>query len=153
LWVFLEREEEGKLLREVAEKDVVNVSRYYHHKTVRVSGQDNNIRRNVRRGLDITKAINYRLEEPMLPPSTAGRRISRTGRSSIATGRKRSLSHTDALLLPRKRTCSSSPFKGGREMANRVYRRIIISDYWKPIYRLRLPINLLTALEGCIEGY
>jgi hypothetical protein len=36
-WQYLEREEEGELLRESTKKDVVNVARYYHHGTVRVS--------------------------------------------------------------------------------------------------------------------
>jgi hypothetical protein len=58
-WQYPEREEEGELLREATEKDVVNVARYFHHETVRVGGQDDDIRTNVRRGLDITKAENY----------------------------------------------------------------------------------------------
>ena len=33
-WQYLEREEEGKLLREVTKKGVVNVARYYYYKTV-----------------------------------------------------------------------------------------------------------------------
>jgi len=33
-WQYPEREEEGELLREATEKDVVNVARYFHHETV-----------------------------------------------------------------------------------------------------------------------
>jgi hypothetical protein len=48
-WQFPEREEEGELLREASDKDVVNVARYYHHETVCVGGQDDDIGGNVRR--------------------------------------------------------------------------------------------------------
>ncbi|KAF1976060.1 hypothetical protein BU23DRAFT_588261 [Bimuria novae-zelandiae CBS 107.79] len=155
-WQFPEREEEGELLREATDKDVVNVARYYHHETVCVGGQDDDIRRNVRRGLDITKATNYRPERPessMPPPSKAGRHASRIGRSSSVAGRKRSSSCTGAPLPPTKRTCSSSPTKGGRATANRVHRRIIVCDYGKAIYKASSQTSLLAALEGCIEGY
>ncbi|KAH9861098.1 hypothetical protein IAQ61_010834 [Plenodomus lingam] len=151
-WQYPEREEEGELLRNAAEKGVINVARYYHHETVCVGGQNDDILMNVRRGLDITKAKNYRPESSMPPPSMAGRRIPRTGRSSSA-GRKRSSSCTDALLPPSKRTCSSSPVKGGRGTANRVRRRTIVSDYGLPIYSASSPSKLLAALEACIEGY
>jgi hypothetical protein len=53
-WQYPECSEEGELLRESTEKDVVNVVRYYHHETIRVSDQDDTIRGNVRRGLDVT---------------------------------------------------------------------------------------------------
>src|SRR5271168_841157 len=67
-WQYPEREEKGKLLREVAGKGVVNVARYYHHRTVRVHGKDD-IRSSVRKGLDVTEARNYRPERSMVSPS------------------------------------------------------------------------------------
>ncbi|KAF2731547.1 hypothetical protein EJ04DRAFT_579020 [Polyplosphaeria fusca] len=152
-WQFPERDEEGGLLREATEKDVVNVARYYHHETVCVGGQEDDIRGNVRCGLDITKATNYRPESSMPPPSTAGRCVSRTGRSSSVAGRKRSSSSTCAPLPPTKRTCSSSSKKGGRAIANRVHRRVIVRDYGKPIYMASSKASLLAALENCIAGY
>ncbi|UPX14635.1 uncharacterized protein EKO05_0005112 [Ascochyta rabiei] len=150
-WQYPEREEEGEMLREATEKDVVNVARYFHHETVRVGGQDDNIRTNVRRGLDITKAENYTIKKPMPPPSTTGRRASRKDRSSSLAGRKRSSSYTDAPLPHSKRTCSSSPTKPA--IANRIHRRVIVRDYGKPIYKSSSRTSLLAALEGCIEGY
>ncbi|KAK7178079.1 serine threonine-protein kinase sgk2 [Paraphaeosphaeria sporulosa] len=132
-WQYLERDEEGELLREATEKE-------------------DDIRENVRRGLDVTNATNYRPESSMPPPSSNGRRISRTGRSSAA-GTKRSSSCTDAPLPPSKRTCSSSPVKGGKASANRVHRRVILRDLGEPIYKASSPKVLLAALEDCIEGY
>ncbi|KAF3032556.1 hypothetical protein E8E12_000640 [Didymella heteroderae] len=43
LWQYPEREEEGELLREATEKGVKNVARYFHHETIRVGGQDDDI--------------------------------------------------------------------------------------------------------------
>jgi hypothetical protein len=152
-WQYLERSEEGELLRESTEKDVVNVARYYHHGTIRVSDQDDTIRGNVRRGLDVTKATNYISESTMQPRSRTVRSLSRKGRSSSAAGRKRSSSCTNAPLPPSKRTCSSSPVKGGRVTADRVHRRVIVRDYGKPIYMASSKTSLLAAMEGCIAGY
>ncbi|KAK8120255.1 hypothetical protein PG999_004375 [Apiospora kogelbergensis] len=60
-WQYTERPEEGELVCEATAKGVVNVARYYHHETVQVRGMDDDIRRNVRKDLDITKAENYGL--------------------------------------------------------------------------------------------
>lgn len=139
-WQYPEREEEGHLLREAFEKDVVNVARYIHHETVQVGGYDDDIHTNVRKGLDITKATNYK------PPSVTGCRASRKDGSSSLAGRKRSSSCTGAPLSASKRTCS-------RSLTNRVRHRVIVSDYGKPIYNASSPVRLLATLKGCIEGY
>ncbi|KAI1524021.1 hypothetical protein PtrEW4_009834 [Pyrenophora tritici-repentis] len=152
-WQYPEREEEGDLLREATEKDVVNVARYYYHETVRVGTQDDSIRGNVRQGLDVMKATNYKPGYTMPPPSAVVRSLSRKGRSSSVAGQKRCSSCTNASLPPSKRTCSSSPVKGGRATADRVHRRVIVQDYGKPIYMARSRASLLAALEGCIAGY
>ncbi|KAL7785643.1 hypothetical protein V8C37DRAFT_315231 [Trichoderma ceciliae] len=55
-WQYLERDEEGKLLKEATEKSVINVARYYYHETVRIRGVDDEIRTSVRRGLDMATA-------------------------------------------------------------------------------------------------
>jgi hypothetical protein len=152
-WQYPEREEEGELLREATEKDVVNVARYFHHETVRVGNLDDDIRANVRKGLDITKATNFKPEKSMPPPSTTGRRASRRDRSSSSStgGRKRSLSCTELPLPPSKRTCSSSPTKSA--IANRIHRRVVVRDYGKAIYKASSRTSLLAAMEGCIDGY
>ncbi|KAF2254157.1 hypothetical protein BU26DRAFT_474426 [Trematosphaeria pertusa] len=146
-WQFPERKKEGELLREATNKGVANVARYYYHETVQVGGQDDDIRENVRRGLDITTPENYGPESSMPPPNTAGRRISRKGQTSSVAGRKRSSSCTDAPLPPSKRTCSSSTTK------NRVHRRVIVQDYGKAIYRASSLASFIAAFEGCIKGY
>lgn len=152
-WQFPEREEERELLREATDRGVTYVARYYHHETVRVGGHDDDIRESVRKGLDITKAANYRPEISMLPPSTAGHRISRRDRSSSSTpGRKWSSSCTGAPLPPSKRPCSSSLTKRGTRELNRIHRRVVVRDYGKPIYKASSRVAMLDGLIDCIEG-
>jgi len=90
------------------------MARYYHYETVYIGGKENNIYNNVCKGLDITRAINYKLEDLIMPLRPARAKISiRQGRSS---SRKRSSSHTNALLPLSKRTYLGSPPKGGRRL-------------------------------------
>ncbi|KAH7025306.1 uncharacterized protein B0I36DRAFT_417596 [Microdochium trichocladiopsis] len=153
-WQYTERDEEGELLREATGKGVVNMARYYHHETVRVHGKDDDIRSNVRGGLDVTRATNYRSERSMPPPSTTMSGASRKGRSNSIAGKKRSSSQTGAALPPSKRSCSASPTKASSNaMPNRVHRRVILRDYGEPIYKASSRSALLAALEGCIEGH
>lgn len=156
-WQYPEREEEGLLLREATEKGVINVAKYYHHHTVQVGDKVDDIRDNVRKGLDMTKATNFRPERSDMSPGTgeAGDVVRKGRTTSISSvGCKRSSSRTDAPLPPSKRTCSSSPTKGGRDqlVQNRVHRRVIICDYGKPIYKASSRIAVLAALEDCIKG-
>ncbi|KAJ2906934.1 hypothetical protein MKZ38_009797 [Zalerion maritima] len=153
-WQYLEREEEGELLRGVTGKGVVNMARYYYHETVQIHGTDDDIRSNVRGGLDTTRATNYRPERSMPPPGMLASETSRKGRSSSTVGKKRSSSQTGAPLPPSKRSCSASLTKAGSgAMPNRVHRRIVLRDYGRPIYKASSRSALLAALEGCIEGH
>ncbi|KAF3768239.1 hypothetical protein M406DRAFT_249998 [Cryphonectria parasitica EP155] len=156
-WQFVEREEEGELLREATERGVINVARYYYHETVQVQGSEDDIESNIRGGLDITTATNYKPEPPPSanPPQT-GRSGSATGCSSNSTtSRKRSLSQTDALSPTSKRSCppASHTRSSSKVLPNRIHRRIIVRDYGKPIYKASSPAALLRALAGCIEGH
>ncbi|KAL2889274.1 hypothetical protein HOO65_030775 [Ceratocystis lukuohia] len=152
-WQYPERDEEGELLCEATTNDVVNVARYYHHETVQIHGADDDIRSNVRGGLDVTRASNYRPEHPM-PPSSSTAGAPRKGRSISAAGTKRSSSHTGAPLPPSKRSCSTSLTKAGSQaLTNRIHRRVIVRDYGKSIYKASSRSALLAGLEGCIQGH
>ncbi|KFY03126.1 hypothetical protein V490_00273 [Pseudogymnoascus sp. VKM F-3557] len=160
-WQYPERDEEGELLREATDKEVVNVARHYCHETVHVAGERDDVRGNVRRNLDISKATNYfvqrkRAEGSMLPPKPSGMDSSRRGRSTADTiNRKRSSSSLNAPLPPKKRTYSSSPTKRvlTTPTHNRIRRRVIVRDYGTPIYKASSCVAMVAALEGCIEGY
>jgi len=52
------------------------VARYYHYEIVYVGGKKNNIHNNVYKRLDIIKAINYKLENLIIPLRLAGVKIS-----------------------------------------------------------------------------
>ncbi|KAK4071301.1 hypothetical protein Purlil1_13468 [Purpureocillium lilacinum] len=158
-WQYTDREEEGDLLRDATEKGVVNIARYYHHETVHVRGANDDIQHNIRKGLDFTKATNYRLERP--PPSlsasaaavSSAKRSSGTSTRSSSTCLKRPASEADA-RAPSKRYRSSSPTKAGVEVPpNRVHRRVILLDFGKPIYEASSPVSLLATLAACIEGH
>jgi hypothetical protein len=148
-WQYPERDEEGGLLREATSAGVINVARYYHHETVRVGNKEDDINNNVRKGLDITQAANFKGTRSM-----SNVHMSRNCQSSPAITRKRPSSQTYA-PRPSKRACSSSPTKLGRntEVYNRVHRRVILRDFGKPITKASSRVAFLVALEECIEGY
>ncbi|KAH7009376.1 uncharacterized protein B0I36DRAFT_378583 [Microdochium trichocladiopsis] len=150
-WQYPERGEEGALLREVTSKGVINIARHYYHETVQIYGTDDDVRNNVRGGLDVTSATNYRPERSA-PPSSTMASVSRKGRSSsVAAGKKRSSSQAGASLPHSKRSCSTSQASGN--LSNRVHRRVILRDYGTPIYKASSRTSLLAALDGCIEGH
>lgn len=153
-WQYTGRDEEGDLLLQATKLGVSNVGRYYHHYTVQVLGTEDDVRDNVRKGLDITKAESFGLRHLVVSPSASAGSTPRAGRS--AGSRKRSASHTDVSLPlpPSKRSCSVSPTKrNSSELPTRIHRRVILRDYGKSIYEASSPASLLTALEGCIEGH
>jgi hypothetical protein len=97
---YQEREEEGELLREATDADVVNVARCYHHETVYVGNREDDIRTNVRNRLDVTKAENFKGEK--LASFRGDVHFTRNCQSSTAIRRKRSSSQTNAPMPPTK---------------------------------------------------
>lgn len=153
-WQYTGRDEEGDLLLQATNLGVSNIGRYYHHYTVQVLGTEDDVRDNVRKGLDITKAESFGLGHLAVLSSASAGSAPRAGRSK--SSRKRSASRTDVLLPPppSKRSCSVSPTKmASSELPTRIHRRVILRDYGKSIYKASSPASLLSALEGCIEGH
>jgi serine/threonine protein kinase len=133
-WQHPEHEHEGLLLREVAQRGVVNVARYYHHETVQVRGMDDDIMDNIRRqihaqGPDIRK-----------PPGKVARTLTTRSGSSFVT-------------MPRSQASSSRPSSLAPRASTRVHRRIVIQDVGRPVYEAKTLPSLLGAFEGCIEGH
>ncbi|KAI1382612.1 uncharacterized protein F4822DRAFT_440899 [Hypoxylon trugodes] len=126
-------------------------ARYYHHETVRLpNGDVDDIQHGIRKGLDITKASNYRSQQLDLPRDLGTLSISQDS----VTGQKRSSSQTGAPLPSSKRSRSESPIKvDPSTLTNRIHRRVLVSDYGRPIYKASSRVALLTALEDCIEGH
>ncbi|KAI9854205.1 MAG: hypothetical protein M1813_001337 [Trichoglossum hirsutum] len=149
-WQYTEREEEGEFLRGATEKG------WSTWRDITI------MRRNVRKGLGITKASNAfrhisvigKTEGMMPAQSTSGALVgARSGRSR-STARKRSSSslNTPLPLPPNKRSCSTSPHedRGCSELPNRIHRRVILRDYGKNIYKASSRVAMLAALEGNI---
>ncbi|KAK4103865.1 hypothetical protein N658DRAFT_564856 [Parathielavia hyrcaniae] len=152
-WKAHGEEDPDALLVRLA-KGAVHVARYYHHETVRVRNADDDVQNNVRKGLDVTKATNYRQNRSPLSPSTSAAGLSRAGRSNSIAGSKRSSHEAGAPLPPSKRPCSTSPTKAGSDaLPNRVHRRVILADWGIPIYEAGSREALLAALADCIEGH
>ncbi|KAI1088319.1 hypothetical protein F5B19DRAFT_472032 [Rostrohypoxylon terebratum] len=150
-WQYPERDEEGELLLKVTKKGVLNVARYYHHETIRLpNGNVDDIQHGIRKGLDITKASNYRSQHPDPPQDSDTLRISQDS----VTGQKRSSSQTGAPLPSNERSFSESLTKVDRgTLPNRIHRRVIVRDYGQPIYKASSLAVLLAAFDGCIEGH
>ena len=148
MWQYLKREEKGKLLYKILKKGVVNIAKYYHHKTVCVGGQDNNIF-NICKGLNITKATNYKLKGLIMPPKLT--KMQGSIKKDWNFNKKKS-SSCSALLPPNKCLCLTSLTKRPI-IQNRVYWRVITSDYRKPLYKASFWAAILTTLKGYIKGY
>lgn len=161
-WQYVERPEEGELIKEATDKGVRNVARYYHHETVQVDGKNDDTIENVRRGLmktcSRTRFKQRSFNEPDAsvsePPgkSVAGRSQSQSQSHSLS--RKRSSSAAQiAPPASLKRSCSSFESRNsGSPVHNRVHRRVITRDPGKPIYNASSPVALITGLIGAIKG-
>ncbi|KAM3500681.1 hypothetical protein MY11210_009479 [Beauveria gryllotalpidicola] len=151
-WQYTERADEGEMLREVTEKGVVNVARYYYHTTVFVDGAVDDVSTNVRHGLKFLGNVTSRLgrTKAIASDTTGTPRGSRSGSSRL----KRPSSATDLPEPPSKRFHSASPTKSSITAGqNRVHRRLILGDCGKPIYEASSRKSLLMAFELCLEGY
>ncbi|EFY95436.1 Protein kinase-like protein [Metarhizium robertsii ARSEF 23] len=153
-WQYTERAEEGELLQEATERGVINVARYYYHTTVRVGDKDDDVLANIRKGLDLSEAVNTRFRRSNKSTSNASATSTPGQSHSSSIGVKRPSSETSLPLPPRKRSISTSPTKAGMEqLSNRVHRRIILCDYGVPLYEASSRIALLAAMERYIEGH
>ncbi|KAJ8071763.1 hypothetical protein OCU04_002079 [Sclerotinia nivalis] len=168
-WEYEDQPEEGVLLKEATEAGVENISRYYHHETVCVGDAVDDIRNNVRNGLQDASGRNpFQQRQPAISESTTssatsgrleggrGRGRGRSGsRSSIKSiTRKRSSSSIQMLMPPPKRVCSDPPaVQKNIQQFNRVHRRVIMRDVGKSIYHATSLKALLTGLLGGIKGH
>ncbi|KAG6297773.1 hypothetical protein E4U09_001238 [Claviceps aff. purpurea] len=130
--IWPEHDEEGEMLLRADRQKAINVARYYHHDTVRVRGMNDDARDCIRRGLDITTASNYQ-------QATTDLLWNRPTTTSMRTKRSRSS----------RETVSQTP----SVLPNRVYRRVMVKDYGKPIFEASSRKALLACLEGCIIGH
>ena len=163
-WEFEERPKEGLLLKEATEAGVKNVARYYHHKTVRMGGEMDDVHHNVRKGLSDARGRNpFQQPRATLPDavtSTAtssgsrpGRGRSRSRSTSRTITRKRSSSCVQTSMSLPKRSCSDSPVgQDTQQRRNHIHHRLIMRDIGKGIYEASSLRAVLTGLLGGIKG-
>jgi hypothetical protein len=161
-WEYEERPEEGLLLKEATDAGVENVARYYHHEIVCVGGAVDDVRKNIRKGLNDAGGRNpFQQWRPTILKAIAsavasGSSGSERGRrrsNSKTTKRKRSPSSTEISMPPPKRICSVSPVKqDAPQQRNRVHRRLMMRDVGKSIYHASSLRAILTGLLGGIKG-
>ncbi|EGR48810.1 uncharacterized protein TRIREDRAFT_61618, partial [Trichoderma reesei QM6a] len=144
-WHFPERTEEGLMLKEASMKGVENLADYYHHETVKVGSVLDDIRGNVRRGLDITAAVvSLPADSEKSSPTTSVQGSSSNypipGQRETPAGGSR-------------RSSQSTQTSRNIEPENRVHQRLVTQSYGKPIYQASSLGALLAGLEGCINGH
>ncbi|KAI1820730.1 hypothetical protein F4861DRAFT_542655 [Xylaria intraflava] len=172
-WQYAERDEEGELLKEVTDKGVNHIARYYHHETVHVGGKIDDVLQNIRGGLDVTRASNYRPVRPIFPRDTGLTSGPGESRSSLAAGKNSPFNNTGTTLTAGVKRLSSNtnlpPSKRSRSgsgsgsastttasnnlLQNRIHRRVILRDCGNPIWTASSQAVLLRSLAGCIEGH
>ncbi len=154
-WEYEERPEEGLLLKEATEAGVENIARYYHHETVHVRDAVDDVRNNIRQGLQDANGRNpFQQRRPGISESIVSPATSERDRSSTRSiTRKRSSSSLHSPMPPPKRSRSQSPVKhDAQRQRNRVHRRVIMCDVGKSIYHASCPGAMLTGLLGGIKG-
>ncbi|KAG6171095.1 hypothetical protein E4U11_001192 [Claviceps purpurea] len=151
-WQPSERDEEGEMLKQATSRNVVNVARYYHHETVKISGMIDDVCHCIRRGLDTTTASNYQQRLSHDFSGSTSKELP-TRRTSTRTSTKRRFDQIGSALPPSKKTCVGSLRMNATEPPNIVHRRIIVQDYGKAIYKAGSRKALLACLEGCIKGH
>ncbi|KAI0192918.1 serine/threonine-protein kinase Sgk2 [Xylaria flabelliformis] len=142
-WQYPDREQEGIMLRQTTDKNVVHVARHFHHETVQVRGMDDDVYNNVRGELDIASAETYWSAREIRPwynanmSSASEGEYSSNSPSPFSKKRKRSSTQIDAFMPPRKRHMLFLTQPLGHLPPNRASSRSA----------------LLAALEGCMKGH
>lgn len=147
-WQFPEREDEGAILQDIADRGVANMARYYHHYTVHVDGKPDDILNNVRKGIDLSTADFYKSIAP--EQSDSSRSLQRASNAAVPSGnwsRPHSRMHS-----PKKDSMSSNDAESTMPL-NRIHRRIVLRDYGKLISYASSLKALLRAFDGCIIGH
>lgn len=133
------------------------MAKYYHHETVQVDGQNNNISKNVRKKLHITKAKKYNARKLITSFDTLGLNCDKLkSQNTNIAGQKRSSSYTDISILPtNKRTCLSvlTEYRDNLMKWDFVPCCVILEDYKKLLYKASSKVAIFAVLKSCIKGY
>ena len=155
-WQYLERPEEGKLIKEATEAGVKHIARYYHHETVQVGGKDDDVIINVRRDrMETCGRASFRQRKSGKPdvsdPDASGKILA--GRLESQSSSKKRSSSSIENPSPTKRSRSSQR-SGDEDLVfhNRIHRRVVTRDAGKLIESASSLLGLLSGLIGAIKG-
>ena len=145
-WQCKERPEEGELIRDATRDGVTNIAVYVHHETVQIQGKDDEVFKNVRRGL-MTDYLRtkFRMRKSGSVPTSESSRT-----DLYWSMEKRTQDITSATNSNDAKRCRLDP--GESQVSNRVHRRIITSPPGKPIMEAQSPHTLLNGFIGVIKG-
>ena len=180
-WQYVDRPEEGELIRKATAAGVTNISQYYHHETVLFDGQEDLIRSNVRKSMLIGGGGNPLTQVDIPSPemtrssqASSFSKAARLGRGSHSPGltkarratpitganqesqtsQKRSSSQIKLLEPVRKRSRSVMSARADEDRLgrDRVRRRIITERVGKPLRKASCLGAILTGILGGLKG-
>lgn len=142
-WQCEERLEEGELIKKATNKGVQNIAKYYHHETVRIDDEDDDISGNVRKGMMKEYGRTAFAQKSALAQQIRDRHSLQTGwSSSIAI----------ASLSPKSSGSSPQSTDPKTSFYNRVHRRVITQTPGKPIYKASSRVAMINGFLGALSG-
>ena len=126
-WQYVDRPEEGELVRKATAARVINISPYYHHETVSFNGRDDAVRSNVRKGMSAEGSSNPFTEQASISPETTRSSkassfgVCGSSQASVLPGmaRVRRASHSPELVRPRCPPPITSASQGSQKSLKR----------------------------------
>ncbi len=176
-WQYVDRPEEGSLLRDADKAGVKNIAKYYHHEDVYFNGKRDCVISNIRNNMRDHKETVYPLadEEGSLASSAwldadadpgaqgshgkKSKQQKKLGKKVVqskgrATKKKRPSAEDATNSQPAKRVRSSLVPVGNKERPefDRVRRRIVLKSVGKPLLEASNLAALVTGLLGGVKG-
>lgn len=156
-WQYVERPEEGELIKEATEKGVCNIARYYHHETVQINDKDDDIFGNVRRGsMQAGGRTNFREKiatDSLASASNSQEKTTRSKSRYQTESRKRKSSPTPILSDPKRPRSSLSTTYPEPSNLNRVHRRVVTCSPGTPIDEAPSCLTIINGFIGAISGH
>ncbi|KAH6611293.1 hypothetical protein Trco_001313 [Trichoderma cornu-damae] len=157
-WQYMERDEEGLIVKEATEMGVINIARYYHHETVHIGGVQDDIRTSIRKGLDSVAATADAADTMATAASTMSAITAKAKKRSTSSSASSTSTVAAAAMSSSRRRRRQSRLQSVKSAdtetsKNRVHKLLVYKDYGSQIYKASSPKALLEALESCIRGH
>ena len=156
-WQYMERPQEGELIQQATEKGVCNIARYYHHETVEINQEVDDVFANVRRGLEPAGGRTSFGEKSIVGSQATAWTSQNNTESSQSRpqqkSRKRAPSPGPPTSHPSKK-CHLNSSRQDSEFRNdnRVHRRVVTRGLGKPIKQASSCLAIIKGFIGAISG-